>query len=328
MNAQTKKKTDWTGVWFSFLPEFGEHPYIAYGHQPTTETPSSAVEWGELPHEHFDGIGGFIHLLGQKNIGFGDIPRLRESRPPAYLITLKKLYGIELFSTPEPYLWDVEYDEPPYKMSPPPHFSFDSQTTGLIESRALAEQVSVNSLLIYCLNRAASILLLNEPVKNKWMIPVNMRGSTGVTDDTANQASCVLCEIPSQGTAQDIHRSIKNQFAADAHWHTWRLLNIGKFIGRGALRYLYRREYRASAPWTGVFSNLGNWTLESEGAWYFTPPTTRGCPVSAGAITINGRLHLALHTHQSWRDHSRHSRKILDHWVELIFAQIKSLPGA
>ncbi len=310
-----RSKTDWAGMWFSFLPEFDEHPYIAYGCQRTGAEP---LEWCELPHEKFDGVGGFVHLLRQQGIEFGELPRLRDRRAPHYLVTLKKLYGVEIFPPAVPYHWDVEYHEPPYEIHFPVHLPLDRDTTAKIRESAQAQNVSLNSFLIYCLNRAVQDRLLNKAGFHRWMIPANMRGQTGIKDETANQASCLTCLIRAESTCPEIHQMIKKQFSSDAHWHTWRLLNIGKIIGRRALRYLYRRQYHSGPPWTGVFSNLGEWTLSGESSWYFTPPVTRGCPIAAGAITINDRLHLAVQTHHGWKDNSAHARNILECWANFL----------
>jgi|GEM_PF-1596153 len=315
------KETDWAGIWFSFLPEYGEHPFIPYGFQ---EEGQDGVEWRELSHETFDGVGGFAHLLREKKIAFGPLPLLRESRPPAYFHTLRKLYGIELFPASIPYEWDVTYQEQPYQIHHPQHHSFDKETTQQITETAAATRISTNSLLLYCLDRAALCLLKNRPVQSKWMIPTNMRGRTHVRQDTANQASYICSEIPAQSSAADIHRLIKGQFARDVHWHNWRLLNIGRILGRAAIKYLYQKQYLTGPAWTGVFSNLGNWSLAQDHSWYFTPPVTQGCPVGAGAITINGRLHLSLQTHHGWQDNSTHARNILDTWTSMITREIQS----
>jgi len=65
------------------------------------------------------------------------------------------------------------------------------------------------------------------------------------------------------------------------------------------MRREIRKRERMNHGWTGIFSNLGTWSVPGAGSWIFGPAISRVHPVGAGCITMNGRMALTVQLHDA-----------------------------
>ena len=67
-------KIDWVAEGFSAMRDCGEDISIVYGR--VNKALRAEPEWAELPHDKFDGVGGFAHVLRERGCRVDELPTL------------------------------------------------------------------------------------------------------------------------------------------------------------------------------------------------------------------------------------------------------------
>lgn len=282
--------TDLVGQWFELLRQAGEEIAIQYGWGEF-----DVIRWFELPHSHYDGLGGFWTLLRQHGSCDDVLPGRKSESRPSRISTLCFLPRMHRHFDRQKYRWKVAPASAEKAMPFP--FQFSPEETKKLTGRANSLGISLNSLLLCYLNAAVRDFLEDEERPCYWMIPVNMR--TEPSRQPGNRSAYIPCRITRNDDAFAVHQTVKEALRRGLHWHCWRWLTFGPRLGRRTMKFLFERNYPAQ-NWVGVFSNLGDWHWDGPGHWYFVPPCSIHAPVAVGAVTVNGSLCMAAQVHATW----------------------------
>jgi hypothetical protein len=296
---------DWVGLWFKLVEEVaGEYIGMSAGR---VSSDGDGIRWSFLPHDLYDGVGGFVHMLRRElNDPAIEMPAADLGRHPApsRLGRTTALLRYLARRRPPAAAWkslDRSW-QPPSGGAKSPNatlatFSFDVARTDRLAEKARSEGVSLNSLLLSAVVRATAPELEAGPAR--WMIPYNMRGMVPQRRPTANCLSLLEIELGAGPTPAEVHREIKRALAALEHWGSWLFLNSGRVIGYSNMRRIYVRE---SKKWqrrhcVGSFSSMGRW--DGIGKWYTTTPVSHACPLGIDTITCDGSLAITMAAHPS-----------------------------
>ncbi len=83
-----KTKMDWVGHWFQFLEERGESSMIQFGSRKVVgDMVEAKIEWNDVTHQKFDGVGWFWAHLSEAKLISGSTPLLKKlARPSSWKI--------------------------------------------------------------------------------------------------------------------------------------------------------------------------------------------------------------------------------------------------
>ena len=309
------KNIDWVSKWFPIMEANGEITNILYG-KTTIDNPET-FELHYLKHALFDGIGGMAKLQEDEGVDLYNLPQINLEKisifralltMPRHLIDskIKKNNFIHFESKSKP------------KQNNPAFISFNIDETKKIAKYAHDKKVSVNSLLLWSLNKSISNLIRDKNQKNWWLIPSNMRGYAKKSSKYVNQASYLVSKIGDDSVIK-IDELIKKQISKNYHLCSWWSTNIGRFFGIKFMKGVLQNYHNSDHSWTGTFSNLGVWNLSSNyhkdpAIWFFCPPVTKAHPIGAGVLTYNHKLTIALQTHVAIAPNDSTSIEICNSW--------------
>jgi len=307
LSAMPRQKgfRDWVGLWYEIAREKGVNDICTFA---KVNTKTEAVEWFDYSHSLADGVGAFSYLLRKEGYSIPALPGAKAMKVPSLFQKLKLLaYFFRKIFQKQHIEWALKGDA---HVKPEKHdfpwLIFTREETTHLKSQAKDCKISLNSLLLSCLNRVIAERLVKGNDPYLWLFPVNMRGPVKLAVDTANHSSAVALELSRRSSAQDVYNQIRYQLKTNSHWGIWWLLNIGKLIGVRGMRSISRRRNEKSFH-LGTFSNMGEWPipgsaprdLNPDEAWVVAPPGTENFPVSCGCISWNGRLSVTLKVHPS-----------------------------
>ncbi|WP_313920651.1 hypothetical protein [Tahibacter sp.] len=310
---------DWVGQWYVLQEERGEFARIRFGCAEVGCEP----EWYTVPHKDADGIGAFADLLRRRGYGaFATLPQMRQSddttrfplrplRPPAQVAAWMDFDTDWSGGSPQ--------DACPSSM----HWVILSEgQTRRVEEAALGQGVSLNSLLLWALNRALGPWL-DRSGPALWSMPVNLRGAVAVMPDTANQFAAIDIDIACSGEApaapKDVHARIRQLLAQGAHWQAWNSWNVGERVGINGMRMLLQKSLQSGRRKTGLFSNLGAWDDGKTAPtvdWIFLAPVTKEVPFAACVLNWRGRLTAAIQAHPALATDPQRAADWLDAWMK------------
>lgn len=310
---------DWAGLSFSVLERLGERVAITFGRVRGAE-----VEWVDVPHATFDGVGGLAHVLRARGLRVDRLPTLARPGRPGLLRRLWALCKDPTGDKLPPVAWKTfDPTRRPGGAAARPAFRLLSAERS---ARLAAETpgASANSVLLAALDRALAPRLVAGEAPSTWMVPVNMRGGVSLPRDTQNTSAYLPVRVRRGATAQDVHTEVKALLAGHAHWAVWLLVGLARWSSSGTFAKLITKYYeRPGHPFVGAFSNLGEWPLDSApeddaDGWVFTPPVLKTIPLAAGALTWRGRLGLALRAHPALTEDPAEVEAWLAAWVEAL----------
>jgi len=310
-------KTDWVAAGFTAMRDCGDDISIVYAETGTSHR--AEPRWFELPHDKFDGISGFAHLLREQGLRLDALPVLKGERP-----TLRqKLRGLmNVFPA-------LQVHRQKWRRFDPTRTSTFRRVRDRVASRLFTEAqtreivaaardagVTVNTWLLYHLDRAVAAQLAAPAAGRMWMIPVNLRGALPAVPEDFLQMSFLPVDIerdPSPGALQALIDGLKDR---DCHWGSWTALHLGRLIGHAGIRRELRKRALQHNGWTGIFSNLGVWNVPGARSWIFGPAISRAQPVGAGCVTVNGRMSLTVQLHEALTEDLQASYALLDAWTQ------------
>ncbi len=320
---------DGLGAWLSSIEDSGEFIGIRFGRIKSTQ---NEPEWFFLPHSHFDGIGGFAHLL--RNRGYPhllQLPQIKFKKRPSScdLIQHSLHYCISQFKRTATARLKKETPIHPQKsLSSLPAQSvawktYNRATTQSLLSKARANGVTLNSWLLTALDRGIRHSLDHPHGPVSWLIPVNMRGGIQLPMDTDNHASLVDIIISPFEPAAGIHRQIHHKLHDSKHWLFWHFIQKTAALGERTRQAILRKaQSHSKREWLGSFSNLGAWNLlpidggaQTNEDWLFCPPVAKNLPLGAGCVSFNGKLSLTLQIHPDYASNPKTAESLLNHWM-------------
>lgn len=278
-------------------------------------------EWFGIPHVECDGIGGFARLLREHGIAVPQLPQAkpqggstigslwrfwRNSRHSSTTATRNDWCDTKAATGVPDIAWHV----------------FGTQETKAIIDACRRQQITVNSLLLQCLDAAVRPKLGIHDVGIPWMIPVNMRGQVKYPDDTENHVSCVDLIVSPHDTLTSLHQQMTTRLERGEHLANFTLMNLGRFFSHRLKQRLLVRSRSKIEGNIGAFSNLGSWSPElssdTDEAWLFCPPMVTGQRLAAGCVTFHHRLSLMLQTRTSATISDDLAQRWVTRWQEHI----------
>jgi len=314
--SQADDAPDPGGLAFEELAGLGERTDIRFG-----RITGEAVDWVDTPHARCDGLGALARLLRRDGHTVA-LPTLSPSRRPGFLRTLWAILRHDPGAERRPCVPWRRFEgakAPAGPASRPAWRLLQAEASARIEAAAEARGVSGNSLLLSALDRAAAPRLVREPQPSLWLMPVNMRGAVKIERDTQNQSSFLPVAVPRDGEPEAVHGEVRRLLSAQVHWAAWAVaVVLPRWVSRARYSaYVKKYHARPGHPWLGTFSNLGAWDVpDGRDGWVFAPPTARTVPLAAGAITLRGRLGLALDAHPVLDLPPGELFELLDAWID------------
>ncbi|MCP5536061.1 MAG: hypothetical protein H7A51_07465 [Akkermansiaceae bacterium] len=311
--------------WFEALESMGEYIGIRFG---KVDEDAGAVEWLDLPHTQYDGIGGFAKILRERGAEIESLPRIPHSVSeswwpfvksiPAILGPRKRLTILTGSAAKD----EKHFDMPPEALA---WHVFSEEETALIRKAGRVLQISINSLLMRHLDRAIRQSLEDPSALATWMIPVNLRGKITREEDTSNHSSFVAVNLSASETPLDVHQQIYRRLKGGEHWANWKAYKLGKFLSPGVKEQTIKND-RGTSRWNiGGFSNLGIWDRHKEftsqgcqGPWVFAPPVIEGIRIGAGCVTYQNRLSLMIQAHPALTTDAAITEAWMKEWVAQI----------
>lgn len=300
-------------IWFDQLSQMGESSNILISVKNKNE-----IKEYEFSHGEFDAISGFIKNIGDFE-GLNTNLSLRKKEKSK----LKYLIGFLRYSLRIPFYsakWNkyiVGWRDINSKYYPQSVFYFSNEDTQKIIENAKARQVSLNSYLMYYLDKSI-INLLNSNQKRVWLIPVNVRSDIRNVS-SGNEVGFIDAVITQYDSMASIHQQVQKRIKCYEHLGGIVGVSLGVIIGEFLLRKLvWLNKYLQVR--TGVFTNLGEWTAPGKEDLQICgfPPVLETQPIGAGALTWCGRMTIAIHSHPCLGFSSSELEAIMQSWVKLI----------
>lgn len=308
-------------AWFRASEATGDFMGIRYGRLVDG---AGEPEWYYVSHSDCDGIGGFARLLRE----YGEpIPPLPQTTSPCRGV-IGPLWRLILGSGVKgPSARRPDWMAPATSARSGPSaavawHAFTVEETYAIRARCRQQGITVNSLLLSCLDQTLRQEVRSSHLRVPWMVPVNLRGDIRHPDETENHVSCVEVHISPDDTAADIQQQIRHRLDRGEHRANHLLLAFGKILPQAARVKLLALDRARPAGSIGAFSNLGVWDTEkqipTDDAWLFCPPVVKGQLLGAGCVTFHGRLTLMIQGHHSLNDSPRIASEWMGQWRKLI----------
>lgn len=310
--------------WFDVLEEMGEYTGIRFGQ---VDEKSGCVDWHDLPHSDYDGIGGFAKLLRDRGAAECELPKIPHSAKEGWGSFIKSIPSLlaprrRLKLNAGTKRGEMCNTEPPSAVG---WHVFSESETILVRKAARYYGVSVNSMLLRHLDKAIRKSLDDPSVTMPWMVPVNLRGKIIRSDDTANHSSYIGIKLRPTSSFVDVHRKIYQRLNQGQHWANWKSYALGSMMSKKLKKKLVAKD-RATSQWNvGGFSNLGVWDSREEisrdacpGPWLFSPPVLECQRIGAGCVTFQNRLSLMIQAHPLLTIDSSVTQRWMEDWVNHI----------
>lgn len=304
---------------FDIMEEFGDDPDIAYA---PVQSNGQALQWHFLRHQDVDGMGMFLQALRAQGVTL-DVPRYSGDVPSTWR---RVQYAWRKFRTrtPQPVQWKTWQPTPDGRVAK--HAALRQglvltpEQTQAVLANAKRHQVTLNSFLLWALNRATAQSLTAAETPRAWGNTINLRGAVAADSEEENQSSIITVVFDDQDSPQRLHQIVRQLFDDGHHWGSWDFLSTICRFGPNLVRKQIRRYYGSNNSQMGTFSNMGVWNWDtSDGAvpyLYFCPPCTRTAPVGAAAGTLNGSLCLTLALHPFLRPDAALLALLLQDWAD------------
>jgi hypothetical protein len=311
-------KTDWVAAGFTAMRDCGDDISIVYAEVNGTQA-RAEPHWFELPHDEFDGIAGLAHLLREQGLRPEALPVLKGDRP-----TLgRRLRGLlNVFPALKvrqqrwrKFDWARTSTFRRVRDRVASRLFTEAQTKDIVAA-ARDAGVSVNTWLLFHLDRAVAAQLIPPAASRLWMIPVNLRGALPAVPENFLQMSFLPVDIARDPPAAALQAQINGLMERDCHWGSWIALHLGRLIGHAGIRRELRKRTAQQNGWTGMFSNLGVWNVPGARSWIFGPAISRAQPIGAGCLTMNGRMSLTVQLHEALSEDLQASHALLDAWTQ------------
>lgn len=291
---QTKKETDWFGLWYKIMKERGDNDEPTFGHYDLT---TKEVDWFRFSHSDMDGVGVMNYLYNKRGIQLKKFPDLKEKNPPSfwnYVVAFIKL--LLKPKAPKPDWKEKNWDLKPIDLHRLSFEILNSTETEALLNHCKKQQVSPCAFLM----DVTSKVLLPELTHNcagAWTLPVNLRPVLKRIDYNSNHSSGILVPVNLEvDHATTINHKIKKSLKDKEHWCVWQVHQIGRLIGLKGMRYISQKSSKKTFM-IGSFSYMGPWELPVNDIWVGGPPGSKNFPISIMVMIANSRLSFSLKIH-------------------------------
>lgn len=317
-------KIDWIAEMFAALRDCGENISIVFGQERALGA-EGKPRWFELPHDRYDGISALAHLLAEGGAAGGPLPELRGDRF-TFLRGLRGLLSVLPALAVRRQRWKsaFHWTRPAGFLPVERRMAwrlFTPEQTAQIIAAAKAAGVTVNSYLLFHLDRVVSDELVAPGAARRWMVPVNLRGAVTRPSVQAPHMSFFGVDLEGDVSPRAVQLRVDRLKQRGYHWGMWMMLHLGRLLGPDGMRKDIRKRERQKHGVTGMFSNLGCWHVEGAGNWLFCPAITRVYPIGAGCVTMNGRMALAIQLHEALGRDLHCTWSLLNEWSDACLPQ-------
>lgn len=304
---------DPAGMWHAARARHGIDDRMWFG---LYQAEARAPRWHTCSHRHSDGLGALSLLLRECGFVAGHPP---EGRPHAipHWSELWRSWRTRPALRPLAMRWQAH--DPSLascQAHEPVSVLLSSEHTQLIEDAAACAGVSTTLWLQWTADRALRASLADADSVSGWLFPVNLRGSVQAPDRHANQCSALTLRLGPESTARSVRQLVNEGFGRHEHWHTWLMLNLGRWVGQRGVNMLYRWSQAPSGSFAGCYTNLGEWNVPGLAGVACTAPSNPAYPVSVGTVLCNGRRTLACRLHPVIGGNAQRAIEYLKHWRE------------
>ena len=315
MSKKLHQIVDYVGQWFQAYREIGEPFEIYFDIESKGQTKRLAVD-----HAKHDGIGA-LHEISKANNW--KISTVGANKPPPQIGRFKLVINLLLFfywTRSRKNKWNFEITKVEKDFLKISRHVFTELETTQLKEKSTRLKVSLNSYLFYHFN-----LTLNHfftPSDRTWWMPVNMRPDLGLNTNNPelnkNYASNFTIDFDKSFNLQDTHHEIKTCLKQQRHWATWWWQLLGRYLNYDLIKATAIKGL--DNPYTGAFSNLGEWTCSEQNSnltVYIN--TLKSHPVGVGAIIWNGRLNLSLRLYPSFPLQQTDLDQLMQSWKKSLF---------
>jgi len=309
---------DYIAMWFEARRPYGISDDIYWS---WCDTRDNSVNWKSWRHANADGMSGFANIMRPMGYPCDPLPVCNETSVPGWREIIKAQREHPVKEAPKVVNWRKTYDTPVEFM---PEFNIlTREETAAVYAASKARRVSPGNLIFSALSRVIARELIEGDEPFYWFFPVNVRGATGIKTESFNQASGVYLLLDRHSTAEDWQSQMRTRLKSKEHWKSWKLANIGKYIGMPGVKLVYKMT-SGKQFFVGSCSNLGAWPLADERNPEPDPhmqlvaaaPGSTNYPVASSMIEWNKRMALTLKLNSYICQSRELLRDLTDQWYE------------
>lgn len=316
MATEPPEDIDYVGLWYEARLKFGIDDQMLFGiYEPGADSP----RWYRYSHRFYDGLGALALLMKTRGLHFPDgLPKGRDTHVPSLL----ELYRASRKPLEAPAL-DVRWQSlQPERTTEASHMPvtllLSPEETDRIEAVAKARGVRSTFWLFWAADRAAREILFAPGAVMPWLYPVNQRGAVACQRDSMNHASAVTIHLADNSTPGELRQQVTSRLERLEHWRVWFMVNLGRWIGRRGIHWLYRLVATPPGRYAGSYTNLGAWDAPATDGVICASPCSHGYPVSVNTIVCNGRRALAVRLHPVVAGDGTLAGKVLTRWKAIL----------
>ncbi|MFP6845949.1 MAG: hypothetical protein VB958_12150 [Thalassolituus sp.] len=263
-----------------------------------------SVEWKTWRHADADGMGGFANILRPLGFPCDPLPICNENKVPSWLEIFRASKENPRPAALKQINWKQTYAYSPDNMRMPEVAFLTREETIALKEKGKNQKLNYSNLAFSALNRVVAKKLVNGEDPYYWFIGVNIRGATNIRNEQFNQVSGINLPIYPDSDAAHWQQQMRLALKSKSHWATWKLANIGKYIGDGGLALVYRLSTNSS-HFAGSCSVMGDWPLPDERnpeinnnrLLCAAGPGTANYPINSSLVGWNGATTLTLKLH-------------------------------
>lgn len=287
---------DYAGLKFEIMKEMGEDCEILF----VKEDNNRNKTFYSIGHEKADGVSSIIKLIEKiTNQKVKTFPIARTDNKPNIFKRIILAYTHVKRQTPRKYIFNNQKTAIG-KPAAFEYFYFSKEDTNKIELICKANNISINTLLLWAVDKMTQKYFLKGKQERVWMMPVNIRDSISDKYRVGNHAT-TLSIILNDENQIEINDQIKGQLKSGIIWGGRIVANAPKYIGEKGLRKIAKK---AKSPYVGLCSNIGKWPENNhdtnlQDQVIVIAPATSLCPISMAIMTWQDSLTISLQIHPS-----------------------------
>lgn len=262
------------------------------------------VERINFDHVTHDGLSAMLEIVRRYPAEGQKLPKVTVPKKPSLV---KRLYELAR--------WYVRFF--PFK---PSLWKSNGQTrmiSASLQFPIIPHSSLLNTRLLLSLDQTAKKYLEKPDLKRMWMMPVGLYPVVLRELPPLNRVSFVELSVDNNTSLPDLESQIKRELKSLSYWGTMLTMLPAKFMGQWFFSLL-SKYLHLSFRRTGTFSNMGEWTIPQlpENEWWSFGKgvVARMSPVEATAITINGKLGVSIHFHESLGMQEQDALAFIEEW--------------
>ncbi|OFZ30472.1 MAG: hypothetical protein A2622_08705 [Bdellovibrionales bacterium RIFCSPHIGHO2_01_FULL_40_29] len=310
---------DYVGQWFEAYRELGEPYDINF-----LVEQNGSQKLISVSHEITDGAGALFHIATEN--GFTVTPKISKSNPPKmnfgkyFLNIVKFLYWSRSRGNN---LWNFKFPKAMESSIRYATLSLSASETQQLHEKARSKNISLNTLLLFCLDTIISKKFGVHHKTRSWWIPVSMRPDLGIApnDPTAirNYVSNFTLDLKNSLSPELLQKKISEALKQQRHWGTWWWQQLGRYLPHAVIRYIaYKKLFNNQH--VGAFTNLGEWTstpLPIQMTPIGNPLYSH--PLCCSCIQFNKRLNLAIRVYPTFPLDQNTLNIMMQDWKQNLF---------